>query len=61
MFSWRYEWWANLLWYGRRPWHWLFGHGACQEFLDAEGCHPSTTAPITSHFCCECGLPCKER
>ena len=50
-----------LTWYGRRPWHWLFGHGECQKFLDAERRPPLTTTPITSHFCCECGLPCRER
>ena len=53
--------WASLLWYGRRPWHWLFGHGKCQEFLDAErhGCKAPFTIP--SHNCCACGLASRDR
>ena len=53
----------NLLWYGKRPWHGLFGHGGCQEFLDVERAHAteSTTERITSHRCCDCGMRCIER
>ena len=47
-------WWSDLTWYGRRPWHWLFGHGECQKFLDR-------WSASKTHRCCFCGLPCRER
>ena len=61
MRDWCYDMWTYVLWYGRRPWHWLFGHGDCQVFLDAERRRPPKIAPVTSHHCCFCGLPCRER
>lgn len=51
-----------VLVYGRRPWHIVFGHGECQVFLDVERQEgPAASFPVTSHVCCECNLPCKER
>lgn len=49
-------------WYGRRPWHMLFGHDReCVEFLDAEREHPAESYPVYDHDCCKCGLAIKPR